>query len=131
MIWKEFCAQNPGHFACDGNVGNRDDDEDVNDDDNGRECENPPTAASCSNDVDARGVSTEYDDDNDKFNEPSGCYRARYEDGQSGPFDSEVYDDNCTGEGRYYDGFIDGCMSVSGNTKDVCEGATDEWVLLQ
>jgi hypothetical protein len=119
----EFCSDNPGHYACDGKVGNQDDDEDENDND--RECENPPTAASCNNGVDARGVGAENDDDNEKFNEPSGCYRAGYDDGRAGPFDSEVYHDNCTGERRYYDGFIDGCMSVSGITKDVCEGATD------
>jgi hypothetical protein len=25
----------------------------------------------------------------------------------------------------YYDAFIEGCMSVEGNTRDVCEAATD------
>ena len=62
--------------------------------------------------------------DNDNFDEPSGCYAAGYEDGQTGPFDTEVYHDNCEGEGRYYDGFIDGCID-EGNTRDVCISATD------
>ena len=70
-------------------------------------------------------ASNDDDDNNDKFNDPSGCYQAGYDDGRTGPFDSEVYNDNCTGEGRYLDGFIDGCMSVEGNTRDVCESATD------
>ena len=30
-----------------------------------------------------------------------------------------------TKEDEYYNGFIDGCMSVEGNTQDVCESATD------
>jgi hypothetical protein len=94
----EFCAQNAGHFACDNENDNDSDDDGKSDED-----ENP---------------------DNAKFDEPSGCYAAGYEDGQTGPFDSEVYHDNCEGEGRYYDGFIDGCVDA-GNTRDACESATD------
>jgi hypothetical protein len=52
------------------------------------------------------------------------CYGAGYDDGNNGSFDREVYLDNCYGE--YYEGFIDGCISISGNTRDVCESATDE-----
>jgi hypothetical protein len=29
------------------------------------------------------------------------------------------------GADEYYDAFIEGCMSVEGNTRDVCEAATD------
>lgn len=95
----EFCEDNPGHFACDNENDNDSDDDDISNDN-----ENP---------------------DNDNFDEPTGCYAAGFEDGQTGPFDSEVYHDNCEGEGKYLDGFIDGCMSIDANTKEVCEGATD------
>jgi hypothetical protein len=57
----------------------------------------------------------------------SSCYTEGIEDGRNGPFDQEVYD-HCGAtnqEDDYYSGFIDGCMSVKGNTQDVCESATD------
>ena len=88
-----------------------------------RDCENPPDAASCNNDVDPRGVSTE---NNEVWNES--CRDSGYRAGQNGPFSQETYDhcgDEDGGDDAYYDGFIDGCMSVSGNTRDVCESATD------
>ena len=94
----EFWAQNEGHFACDNENDNDSDDDGKSDGE-----ENPG---------------------NDNFDEPSGCYAAGYEDGQTGPFDTEVYHDNCEEEGRYYDGFIDGCID-EGNTRDVCISATD------
>jgi hypothetical protein len=56
------------------------------------------------------------------------CREAGYEDGQNGPFSEPTYDhcgDDAGGDDAYYKGFIDGCMSVEGNTKDVCESATD------
>ena len=56
------------------------------------------------------------------------CRDAGYEDGQNGPFSVDTYDhrgDEKGGDKSYYKGFIDGCMSVEGNTKDVCESATD------
>ena len=71
----KFCDDNPGHFACDDKVGDQDEDEDNNYND--RECENPPTAASCNNNVDARGVSTE--NNNDDWNDS--CRDAGYDDG--------------------------------------------------
>jgi hypothetical protein len=43
-------------------------------------------------------------------------------DGENGPFSQELYD--MCGD-TYYDAFIEGCMSVEGNTRDVCESATD------
>jgi hypothetical protein len=48
--------------------------------------------------------------------------------GQNGPFNDATYDhcgDEATGDQAYLDGFIDGCMSVEGNTRDICESATD------
>ena len=56
------------------------------------------------------------------------CYDSGYRDGQNGPFGEGTYDhcgDQTGGDRAYYDGFIDGCMSVEGNTRDVCESATD------
>ncbi len=38
------------------------------------------------------------------------------------------FQDNCgplNSDNRYYQGFIDGCMSVEGNTREVCESSTD------
>jgi hypothetical protein len=57
----------------------------------------------------------------------SSCYTEGIEDGRNDPFDQEVYDHcgDTNQEDNYYNGFIDGCMSVEGNTQDVCEGATD------
>jgi hypothetical protein len=50
------------------------------------------------------------------------CYDEGYEDGQDHPFSQDLYDE-C---GRsYYNGFIDGCMSVEGNTREDCDSATD------
>jgi hypothetical protein len=56
------------------------------------------------------------------------CRDAGFEDGQNGPFNDATYDhcgDEVNGDKAYLDGFIDGCMSVEGNTRDVCESATD------
>jgi hypothetical protein len=56
------------------------------------------------------------------------CYDSGYRDGQNGPFSEGTYDhcgDQTEGDKAYYDGFIDGCISVEGNTRDVCESATD------
>ena len=33
--------------------------------------------------------------------------------------------DEATGDKAYLDGFVDGCMSIEGNTRDVCESATN------
>jgi hypothetical protein len=57
----------------------------------------------------------------------SSCYDAGYDDGRNEPFNHDTYD-HCADsreDGEYYDGFIDGCMSVEGNTRRVCESATD------
>jgi len=50
------------------------------------------------------------------------CYKTGYDDGRDHPFDRSTFED-C--DSVYYEGFIDGCMSVEGNTRDVCESATD------
>ncbi len=52
------------------------------------------------------------------------CRDAGYGHGQNGPFSVDTYDpcgEEKGGDNAYYKGFIDGCMSVEGNTKDVCE----------
>lgn len=56
------------------------------------------------------------------------CRDAGFNDGQNGSFTYATYDhcgDEANGDKAYYDGFIDGCMSVEGNTRDLCESATD------
>jgi len=45
----------------------------------------------------------------------------RLYDGKNNPFSQELYE--MCGD-TYYDAYIEGCMSV-GNTRDVCESATD------
>jgi hypothetical protein len=43
-------------------------------------------------------------------------------DGKNNPFSQELYE--MCGD-TYYNAYIKGCMSVEGNTRDVCESATD------
>jgi hypothetical protein len=50
------------------------------------------------------------------------CYERGIRDGEEHPFNQDTYDD-C--EDDYYRGFIKGCMSVEGNTREACELATD------
>ncbi len=50
------------------------------------------------------------------------CYERGIIDGENHPFNQRTYD-NC--RDQYYQGFIEGCMSVDGNSRDVCESATD------
>lgn len=100
----EFCSDNPSHFACDGKVGaDKDDNED---------------------DPDYRTESDLSEEEKDEKKEDAigTCYGSGYNDGQNGSFDESVYKDNCYGE--YYEGVIDGCIGA-GNTRDVCESATD------
>ena len=56
------------------------------------------------------------------------CYDAGLDDGKNDNFDKYIFDDYCgptsdahQTENRYYKGFIDGCLSVEGNTRQVCE----------
>jgi len=50
------------------------------------------------------------------------CFERGITDGEDYPFNQETYN-NCGDD--YYTGYIEGCMSVEGNTRDVCESATD------
>lgn len=50
------------------------------------------------------------------------CHDKGYIDGQNRPFSHGTY--NRCGD-DYYQGFIEGCMSVQGNDRDICESATD------
>ena len=55
------------------------------------------------------------------------CRDAGYNDGQNGPFSQPTYDhcgDEEGGDDAYFNGFINGCIDA-GNTRDVCEQATD------
>ena len=66
------------------------------------------------------------EDDEESLNDS--CRETGFNDGQNGPFKGGTYDhcgNEANGDKAYYDGFIDGCMSVEGNTRDVCESATD------
>jgi hypothetical protein len=59
-----------------------------------------------------------------------GCDDAGHRDRRNGEFSREVFGDNCGSmenaeDNSYYNGFIEGCMSVEGNTREVCESATD------
>jgi hypothetical protein len=50
------------------------------------------------------------------------CYEKGFRDGEEHPFNLYTYND-CGND--YYRGFIQGCISVEGNTRDACEMATD------
>ena len=50
------------------------------------------------------------------------CHDKGYIDGQNHPFSQGTFD-RCGND--YYQGFLQGCMSVEGNSKDTCESATD------
>jgi hypothetical protein len=57
---------------------------------------------------------------------PAACEADGYEAGREGPFSQELYETcgEVGGADAYYEGFIEGCMSV-GNTEETCEQATD------
>ena len=50
------------------------------------------------------------------------CHDRGVVDGEDHPFNQGTYD-KCGNE--YYQGFIEGCMSVEGNDRNTCESATD------
>ncbi|MGA9936133.1 MAG: hypothetical protein WBP83_13535 [Nitrososphaeraceae archaeon] len=53
------------------------------------------------------------------------CWDDGYEDGRNNPFDHDR-NRGCDDYGSsYYEGFIAGCVSVEGYTKETCESATD------
>ena len=53
---------------------------------------------------------------------PIACEGDGLYDGKNNPFSQEFYE--MCGQ-VYYDAFIEGCMSVENNTREVCESATD------
>jgi hypothetical protein len=61
-------------------------------------------------------------DHDDKRSGDGNCYKKGVSDGKDNPFNSRTFE-KCGHD--YYKGFIKGCTSVEGNTKDVCESATD------
>jgi len=50
------------------------------------------------------------------------CYDRGFIDGEDYPFNQNTYE-RCGDD--YYQGFLEGCMSVEGNDRDICESATD------
>jgi hypothetical protein len=50
------------------------------------------------------------------------CYERGLIDGEDHPFSQSTYG-KCGDD--YYQGFIEGCMSVEGNDRSICESATD------
>jgi len=50
------------------------------------------------------------------------CFERGIVDGEDHPFNQRTYD-KCGND--YYQGFLDGCMSVEGNNREVCDSATD------
>ncbi len=50
------------------------------------------------------------------------CYERGLIDGEDHPFSQSTLD-QCGDD--YYQGFLEGCMSVDGNDRDICESATD------
>jgi hypothetical protein len=50
------------------------------------------------------------------------CYERGIIDGEDHPFNQWTYE-TCGDD--YYQGFLQGCMSVEGNDRDICEYATD------
>ena len=55
-------------------------------------------------------------------NDTASCTNDGLYDGKNNPFSQELF--KMCGD-TYTNAFIEGCMSVEGNTKDVCESATD------
>ena len=53
------------------------------------------------------------------------CWDDGYEDGQNNPFNQERNKGCNDYQNMYYKGFIAGCESVEGNTKEICEMFTD------
>jgi hypothetical protein len=64
-----------------------------------------------------------------EFNDIKECVDDGYEDGRNEPFDTDRHEE-CDVFGYlevnpYYDAFINGCVSVEGNTQEICEGNID------
>jgi hypothetical protein len=50
------------------------------------------------------------------------CIGDGHDDGRNNPFSQELFE--ICGD-TYYDAFIEGCMSVGGNTREDCKSETD------
>lgn len=59
---------------------------------------------------------------NANHNNEVSCYERGLIDGEDLPFSQSTYA-KCGDD--YYQGFIEGCISVEGNERDICESATD------
>jgi hypothetical protein len=105
-------------------------------DPNDRYINQPEKGTSFHTDEFMRGYNYGYDacsndSNNSEFGDGTeGCFDDGYEDGRDNPFDIDEYD-KCggssggPGNNAYYNGFVAGCLSVKGNTAEVCEKATD------
>jgi hypothetical protein len=59
------------------------------------------------------------------------CYDAGYSNGQNAPFIVTTFQECDTeskfvdGQNQYQEGFLDGCLSIEGNTREICETAIE------
>jgi hypothetical protein len=73
----------------------------------------------------AGGPEHDYDERYEDIPGAPECWTDGYVDGQDGPYDHNRSEE-CRDKGdQYHRAFIHGCESVQGNTRDVCESATD------
>lgn len=68
------------------------------------------------------GLTVDYYTSASHGNDTASCTNDGLYDGKNNPFSQELF--NMCGD-TYTNAFIEGCMSVEGNTRDVCESATD------
>src|SRR5215203_2848029 len=112
------------------------DDADISDPDD-RYINQPEKGPSFHTDEFMRGYNDGYDacsgggsNNFDTSDRTDGCFDEGYKDGRDNPFDIDEYD-KCggssgdPGNNAYYNGFVAGCLSVKGNTAEICEEATD------
>lgn len=73
----------------------------------------------------AGGAALDYDERYEHIPGAPQCWFDGYADGEDSSYNQDKGDE-CKDKGnQYYVAFIYGCLSVEGNTKDVCESATD------
>lgn len=74
----------------------------------------------------AGGPEWDYDERYEDIPGAPECWHDGYLDGGDNPFDHDR-NEECRDKGnQYYRAFIHGCMSVEGNTEDICVSATDK-----
>jgi hypothetical protein len=91
-------------------------------------CNDGTTATNALNCKDATENNSDNNDnnnDNDNYGGGGNCYDSGYDDGQNRPFDIILHSMNERCGDRYYEGFIDGCIDVEGNTLGVCQNVAD------